>query len=337
MRFTVAALGIALLIGFALPAWAQDKYGDALLEKGTLTIVRGGQNLKFAKANESIPVFVDDVLRVGADSRVSLKTREKSTINMGANAVFQVKPFQFQDKQGFARMLFGRFRSVVTGLTGGESVNSKTATAVIGVKGTENLTSIRPRGDTMLVGVQDTTTLQSAAKGGKKVALNGRTEGRGDFIAERVAYRGEEPLFILIPTAPDSGLSARRVQDGGGGDVPVDPNEVSLVIGDNDPTPPTDVPDEVLDDFSGDNLDSPNPGSPDAGSFPGQGGLVRTGITNQDDLDEGESEDVDVDTEGGEGEGEGGRDRDRDDVETPDLDDSQQNLYRGKVIPSFRR
>ena len=335
MRFTASALGIALIIATALPAWAQDKYGDALLEKGTLTVVRGGQNLKFSKANELVPVFVDDLLRVGEDARVSLKTREKSTINMGANAVFQVKPFQFQEKQGFARMLFGRFRSVVTGLSGGEAMNTKTATAVIGVKGTENLASIRPRGDTMLIGVKDRTSVQSAARASKRVVYFGRQrfEIEEDVAPVRAADRSEEADFILIPSTPDSGVQALRVQDGGDG-VGVDPNTVTLVIGDNEPTPPAPVPPEVLQEFQGDDLDSPAPESEDAGTFPGQDGLVKAGITSQEELDEGETGDV----EGGEvGTPEGEEESVTPNVEIPDQSEGQQNLFRGNVIPSFRR
>jgi hypothetical protein len=335
MRFTASALGLALIIASALPAWAQDKYGDAVLEKGTLTVVRGGQNLKFNKANESVPVFIDDLLRVGEDSRVSLKTREKSTINMGANAVFQVKPFQFQEKQGFARMLFGRFRSVVSGLSGGESVNAKTATAVIGVKGTENLASIRPRGDTMLIGVKDTTEVRGAARGGKRVADSGRMAGHPQ--AELVADRGEDPEFMLIPSSA-SDVRARRVQDGGN-TVPVDPNMLTLVLGDNPPTPPAPVPPEVLQEFQGDNLNSPSPESGEAGNFPGQDGLVKAGITNQGDLDEGESGDVEGGGGGGapQGGGGGGGQSGNPDVGTPDLSEGQQNLFRGNVTPSFKQ
>ena len=318
MRFTTSALGIALIIAIALPAWAQDKYGDALLEKGTLTVVRGGQNLKFSKANELVPVFVDDLLRVGEDARVSLKTREKSTINMGANAVFQVKPFQFQEKQGFARLLFGRFRSVVSGLSGGESMNTKTATAVIGVK--------------------DRTSVQSAARASKRVVYFGRQrfEIEEDVAPVRAVNRNEQADFILIPSTPDAGVQARRVQDGGDG-VGVDPNTVTLVIGDNEPTPPAPVPPEVVQEFQGDNLNAPAPESEEASSFPGQDGLVKAGITSQEDLDEGETGDVEPGDIGGIDTGEGTEQGETPNVELPNLSESQQNLFRGNVIPSFRR
>lgn len=333
MKYFASALVVALLALTASVVTAQDKYGDALLQKGELTVIRRGQNLKFNQANQSVPVFVDDVLRVGADSSVVLKSRDKATISMGANAVFQVKPFEYQEKKGFARMLFGRFRSVIQGLGGQESMNAKTATAVIGVKGTENLTSVRPRGDTMLVGVENTTTIQNPAAPKKRAAYgegNRITRApRGDFIL--AADRLETPDFILIPTTGEP-LGVRRVQDGGGGETPIGPDFLGLTLGDGDPISGP-APDEVLDELS--DLNSPDPSDPNASNFPGQGGLIRTGLTTQEDLDEGEEEDVEG-GEGGEGEGEGDADQ-TPDIDEQNLDDPAQNLFRGDVRLQFQQ
>jgi hypothetical protein len=93
MKLLSSAFVVSLLALTASVVFAQDKYGDALLEQGELTVIRQGQNLKFNQPNQSVPVFVQDVLRVGEKGRVVLKTRDKATIQMGANAVFQVKPF----------------------------------------------------------------------------------------------------------------------------------------------------------------------------------------------------------------------------------------------------
>jgi hypothetical protein len=325
MKFLSSALVVALLAFTASLVSAQDRFGDAVIEKGELTIVRQGNNLKFKQGNQPVPVFVADVLRVGEASSVVLKTREKSTISMGANAVFQVKPFQYQEKQGFARMLFGRFRSLVQGLSGGETVNAKTATAVIGVKGTENLASIRPRGDTMLVGVENVTTIQNPNTKKKSLSMQG---GHVEEI-EVVRNTDQSPDFILIPTTEEP-VRAIRVQDGG--ESPVGPNNLGLTLGDNPPiTGP--APPEVLDEL-GKNLDSPPPGDPGAGNFPGQNGLLRSGLVNQDQLDEGEQEDV----EGGEGgEGAGGEQGPNPEVSDPNLDDPAQNLFRGDVQIEFQQ
>lgn len=332
MKFLATALVAALFALTAPLASAQDKFGDALVEKGELIIVRQGNNLKFAKAPQPVPVFVQDVLRVGDNSSVVLKTREKSTITMGANAIFQVKPFQYQEKQGFARLLFGRFKSLVQGLQGTESVNAKTATAVIGVKGTENLASIRPRGDTMLVGVESVTTIQNPiSKKGK--ALHDRfwmthksTQGGQGIV--RAVNRGNDAGIILIPTTGER-LQVQRAQNTG--DSPVGPDRLGLTLGDSDPIV-GDAPPEVLDQLQ--NLDSPPSNDEGAGEFPGQDGLVRTGLTTEEDLDEGEQEDV----EGGEGEDVvGGETETPGDIEEPDLNDPAQNLFRGDVNLQFQQ
>ena len=336
MKVFASTLLLSLLTLTAAAVFAQDKYGDALLEQGELTVIRQGQNLKFNQPNQSVPVFVDDVLRLGEKSRLVLKSREKATISMGANAVFQVKPFEYKEKKGFARMLFGRFRSLVQGLSGSESMNAKTATAVIGVKGTENLTSVRPRGDTMLVGVESTTTIQNPASAQKRAAYG---EGhrltqspRGDFIV--AVDRIETPDFILIPATGEP-LQVRRAQDGGGGDTPIGPNFLGLTLGDSDPISGP-APDEVLDELGGD-LNSPPAGDPNAGSFPGQNSLIAAGLTTQEDLDEGESEEVEAgEGEGGDAEGDSGADQ-IPDVDEQNLDDPAQNLFRGDVRIDFQQ
>jgi hypothetical protein len=230
-------------------------------------------------------------------------------------------------------MLFGRFRSVIQGLAGNESMNAKTATAVIGVKGTENLASIRPRGDTMLVGVESVTTIQNPAAPKKRAEGNGsritRGGSQGDFVL--AANRNESPDFILIPTT-DEPLHVTQVQDGG--ENPVPPGNLGLTIGDGDPIT-GEAPDEVLDELQ--DLNSPDPNDPGASNFPGQQGLVRTGLTTQEDLDEGENDEVEG-GEGGDGEGGGGGGGpETPSVDEPDLDDATQNLFRGDVQLQFQQ
>jgi hypothetical protein len=333
MKF-FTSLVLALVFTASL-ASAQERYGDAVVEQGELTIVRQGNSLKFARASQPVPVLVQDVLRVGDNSRVVLKsTREKSTIAMGANAVFQVKPFQFQEKQGFARMLFGRFRSVVTGLVGTETVNAKTATAVIGVKGTENVTSVRPRGDTMLLGVENITSIQNAARG--PAAAVGFQEyppsrgGYGGFVMAR--DDGGSPDFILIPTDMEP-VQPQLVQDSG--ETPVGPDFLGLTIGDN-PVISGPAPDEVIQALTT-TLNSPPPADPGASQFPGQEGLTRAGLVTQEQLDEGEKAKVEAPPV------EAGapppvapqQQQQASEVQTQNLDDPAQNLFRGNVEIDF--
>ncbi|MCP4294234.1 MAG: hypothetical protein GY786_01355, partial [Proteobacteria bacterium] len=117
---------------------AREKYADAFVKRGTLTIVREGKALKYKK-NYKKPVEVqkDDVIRSGRRSYVKLKTVERTTIFMGSNAVFQVRPWKQKKEQGFLRMLFGKAKFKTAKLKSKRRKFSlKTAMAVIGVKGT---------------------------------------------------------------------------------------------------------------------------------------------------------------------------------------------------------
>jgi len=172
------ALKIAAILPWMLLAagvlMAATQYGEAVIEKGEMTIVREGRSLQFDKVNTAIPVNEEDLIRVRDNSLVQLKSRESATISLGANAVFQVKPWRSQGKSGFLRALFGRFRAAVVGLSGGEQFNMKTATATIGVKGTGYLAQVTNRGSTLLV-VIDHTVGFGGQRGGETDVTEGFT------------------------------------------------------------------------------------------------------------------------------------------------------------------
>ena len=151
MKSLKIATILPLLLLAASAVWAATQYGEAVIEKGEMTVIREGRSFQFDKLNQSIPINEEDLIRVRDNSLVQLKSRESATITLGSNAVFQVKPWRSQGKTGFLRALFGRFRASIVGLTGGEQFNMKTATATIGVKGTGYLAQVTSRGNTLLV------------------------------------------------------------------------------------------------------------------------------------------------------------------------------------------
>jgi hypothetical protein len=139
---TLALLGLLLSVS----AWAQ-KYGDAEIQKGNITVLRQGSRLTFESSPVRVPINHEDVIRVGRDSTLVLATVEKATLTLGSNAVFHVKPWEKRERKGLFRMLFGRFRAQVAALTGGERFNVNTATATIGVKGTDFITATTSVGE----------------------------------------------------------------------------------------------------------------------------------------------------------------------------------------------
>ena len=84
---------------FTSPALGLTKYGDATIKKGYLTVVRGGKNLKFSDTSQTHVILNKDVLKVGDDSLVTLKTIQDSIVQMGSNAVFQVRPWKHKKRK----------------------------------------------------------------------------------------------------------------------------------------------------------------------------------------------------------------------------------------------
>lgn len=135
MNMLSRCLILILLLTPPASLMAQERYGEATVHEGRMTVLRNGQRMNVTQSDGRAPIVEKDVLRVGANSRVTLETREKATVTLGSNAVMQIEPWQARRQSGFFRALFGKVRAQIVGLTGGERFNVRTATATIGVKG----------------------------------------------------------------------------------------------------------------------------------------------------------------------------------------------------------
>lgn len=154
-----AWLLLALAAVLAQPAaWAATQYGTAVVEQGEMTILREGRAISFQASPQPVAVNQSDTVRVREASRIVLKTQDKATITLGSNAVFQCEPWQAPARSGTFRMLFGRMRANVTGLASEDRFNVKTATATIGVKGTEYGLAQSSGGNTAVLGIESTVT-----------------------------------------------------------------------------------------------------------------------------------------------------------------------------------
>lgn len=162
MKAWTVGLGMLILATatlLAVPgAFAATRYGTAVVEQGEITILREGKSLTFKAGPTEIPVNEQDTVRVREASRMVLHTQDKATVRLGANAVFQCEPWKQSARSGTFRMLFGRMRANVTGLAGEDRFNVKTATATIGVKGTEYSLAQSSSGNTAVLGIESTTT-----------------------------------------------------------------------------------------------------------------------------------------------------------------------------------
>lgn len=171
----IAALAVLGLF-LSAPAWAASKYGNANIEKGKITVLREGTRLTYNEGDSKIDINHQDVIRVGKDSNIVLSTVEKSTITLGSNAVFHVKPWQRREDKGFFRMLFGRMRAKISGLGVNERFNVQTSNATIGVKGTELIIVGNVQGDTT-VGVTENEVALRGVGGGQLNILEGNASG----------------------------------------------------------------------------------------------------------------------------------------------------------------
>jgi hypothetical protein len=208
-------------IGFGL-----TKYGDAEVKKGKLVIVRNGTVTLYDKNSGDIPVLKDDVLRVGKKSFVILNTIEETTIKMGANAVFQIRPWKQRNKTGYLRMLYGKIVFQTRKLLKKKrKFKFKTATATIGVKGTDaeveltansNLQVLSLEGEPFLQsrvgpGVVIPVTMVSFSIGGKEVTI---------------------PIVIAkLVTSPAETGGLDKVSPGAPGGVELNNPELPLIVG----------------------------------------------------------------------------------------------------------
>ena len=144
-RFFPALMAAVL---FAATALGAAKYGDATIESGKMTVLREGKRLVFRPADGGVQINEQDVIRVGKKSKVVLITPAPATLTLGSNSILHVKPWQKRRKRGFLRMLFGRVRASVTTVVGKERFSIRTATATIGVKGTDFTTAVTAQANT---------------------------------------------------------------------------------------------------------------------------------------------------------------------------------------------
>lgn len=204
----------------ASAAFGAAQYGVAEVEKGAMTLVRDGNKLHYTAGGAPVNIVVDDVILVQQDSRVVLRTQDKALVTIGSNAAFQVRPWESQEKSGFLRALFGRFRVKATALAGQE-FNVKTATATIGIKGTEYVGSVTAQGDAIIL-VQESTVQVAGLDGIEQpvkpdliaVALNGKEGATAPSLPPEEVKAALETTTLDAPppvSAQASALPAEEV------------------------------------------------------------------------------------------------------------------------------
>jgi hypothetical protein len=111
-------------------------------------VVRGATT-SLLRLNE--PVFAGDTVRTGPDGRLQISFVDDSTVNLGANARMEITQYMVdgdRSRMASLRLVAGRMRAKVSRrLSGANDYKFFTPTAVAGVRGTEVVVDVRPRGD----------------------------------------------------------------------------------------------------------------------------------------------------------------------------------------------
>ena len=133
-RFAIIALASLALSN---TVWGAGIYGDAIVCKGQLILLREGSRLVFQSTDSEIQIKLNDVIRAGSHSRIILKSEDYPTLIIGSNTVLHIKHWKRNGKKGLVKVLYGRM--IVTGLSGRQSFNVVTANAIIESKGSIHL------------------------------------------------------------------------------------------------------------------------------------------------------------------------------------------------------
>ncbi len=203
---------------FVSPAFGLKKYGDAFIKKGHMTVLRGGQNLKFSDSGRTYLIFNNDVLKVGDDSLVILRTVQDAIVQIGSNAVFQVRPWKQKKKHGYLRMLFGKaIFKVRKFFVKKKRFNFKTATAVAGVRGTKWKEQVTSTGVGETEGIEEIVVLTPVGRnfeihvkpGERALSLNTVKITRPIKVPVEERVKEEEPEIVLTSLPPTSKESVK--------------------------------------------------------------------------------------------------------------------------------
>ena len=203
---------------FVSPAFGLKKYGDATIKKGHMTVLRVGQNLKFSDSGRTYVILNKDVLKVGDDSLVILKTVEDTIVQIGSNAVFQVRPWKQKKKYGYLRMLYGKaIFKVRKFFVKKKRFNFKTATAVAGVRGTKWKEQTTSTGAGETEGIEEIVVKTPAGRdfeihvnpGERSLTLNTVKITRPIKVPVEERVGEEEPEIVLTSLPPTSTESAK--------------------------------------------------------------------------------------------------------------------------------
>jgi hypothetical protein len=149
-RLLFLTLATSLWSAHAFAAEPAGPAGMVKTSQGSVTVDRAGQRIP---APPGTPVFAGDRVRTGADGSVGITLQDDTRLTAGPDSSLLITEFRYNPNTNegslFATLLKGTF-SVITGLIAKHSpssVNFKTPTMTLGIRGTEFVVDVKGEPD----------------------------------------------------------------------------------------------------------------------------------------------------------------------------------------------
>jgi len=129
-----------LALAFCLSAQAAEQAGMVKTSKGSVSIERAGEKLPAAVGT---PIQVADRVRTGGDAAVGITLRDGTLLSAGPNSLLVIDKFAYDATSQGGNMSIGIRKGTLSVASGKiakqapESVDFRTPTSVLGVRGTE--------------------------------------------------------------------------------------------------------------------------------------------------------------------------------------------------------
>jgi hypothetical protein len=205
---TVLFVFAALCGVLALPAWAQQAVARVDRLNGTVEAVAGNQPPRRLAVGATIAG--GERIQVGSGSDVTLRFRDETRFDIGANGVFVVDRFEMgnnPEESGFtARLLKGTFR-FVTGVIAKarpSSMRISTPVATIGIRGTHVGAEVSDTSATV-------TLLQPEDDPRRSTAIEVANQF-GSVVIDQPGFGTEIP-DQFSPPSPVRRMQVRQVED----------------------------------------------------------------------------------------------------------------------------
>lgn len=137
---TIRVALVLSCLSFNAPAADDIAAGTIKTSKGDVTVEHAGRRLPGVVGT---PVFAADKVRTGADGAVGVTLRDNTLLSAGPNSLFVVDKFEFDSTTNAGAVSVGIRKGTLAVSTGKiaketpESIDFRTPTSVIGVRGTE--------------------------------------------------------------------------------------------------------------------------------------------------------------------------------------------------------